>query len=167
MVRTAGDLLYRWPLVTVMALASAHLPRRPDGQGRGAAAAYRVKADGSLDPTSKSVHNGGTDTCWFVVTDDGRYGFTASFFGPGRLSSYRIGVDGSLRLLQPKAAGARVKQGASDLSLSGDSRLLYSRNSVAGTVTVFRVDGGDLRFVDVVRASRPSASEARIGLASS
>ncbi len=104
----------------------------PDGQGRGAAAAYRVNADGSLDRTSKSVHNGGTETCWFVVTDAGRYGFTASFFGPGRLSSCRIGADGSLRLLKAKAAGRRVKQGASDLSLSADSRSCTGSTPLAG-----------------------------------
>jgi 6-phosphogluconolactonase (cycloisomerase 2 family) len=139
----------------------------PDGPHRGAAAGYRLNRNGTLTRTSRSVHNGGTDTCWFVVTDDGRYGFTSSFFGTGRISSYRTETNGSLRLLQTRAADARVHQGASDLSLSGDSRYLYSLNSFEGTISVFRVRNGDLTLVQVVHAHRPSMTGAPIGLAAS
>ncbi len=64
------------------------------GPGEGAAAGYRLNNDGTLEPTSPSVKNGGTDTCWFVVTDNGKYGYTTSFFGTGRISSYVVGRNG-------------------------------------------------------------------------
>lgn len=139
----------------------------PDGPGRGGASAYRVRSDGTLERTSGSIRNGGTDTCWFVVTDNGRYGFTASFFRSGRISSYRIGEDGSLRLLQATAAERRVLQGASDLALGRYSRRLYSLNSLTGTIQVYRVNRGDLTFLRELQAHEPSETEARIGLAAS
>ena len=141
----------------------------PDGPGRGAAAAYRVRPDGTLARTSGSVHNGGTDTCWAVVTDDGRYAYTSSFFGTGRISSYRVGADGSLRLLAARAADRTVEPGAADLSLSGDSRYLYNVNAFTGEVREYEVGGdGGLRLTQAVQAHEPSPTMgARLGLAAS
>jgi 6-phosphogluconolactonase (cycloisomerase 2 family) len=139
----------------------------PLGPGRGAVAGYRVNDDGSLVPGSPSVNNGGTDTCWFVITDDGRYGFSTSFFGDGRISSYRVRPGGALSLLKADA-GPGVQLGASDLSLSRDSKFLYQLNSFAGTVSVFAVTtDGALRRVETVRASGRSRMAAQIGLAAS
>lgn len=94
--------------------------RRPGGPGLGAAAGYHLSDDGTLTPTSPSVNNGGTDTCWFVRTDDGTIGFTTSFFGDGRISSYPVEEDGSLELLQADTDPS-VHTGPSDLSFSRDS----------------------------------------------
>lgn len=145
----------------------------PDGPGLGAAAAYSVADDGSLTPTSDSVANGGTDTCWFVVTDDGALGFATSFFGDGRISSYRVGQDGSLELLEAVATVAGddssrdgVELGASDISLSGDSRYLYQLNSFGGTINVFEVhEDGTLTSIQQVQAHDPSDMAARLGMA--
>jgi len=129
----------------------------PLGPGKGAAASYAVGADGSLAPASGSVGNGGTDTCWFVITDNGRYGYATSFFGDGRISIYNVGPGGVLSL-HTADASSRVRQGASDLSLSGDSAYLYQLNSFRGTINVFRVRGdGSLRFLQRVQATGPSA----------
>ena len=49
---------------------------------------------------------------------------------------YRVGPDGSLELLNPQAA--TVGSGSSDVALSGDSRYLYVKNTLQGTVTTFR-----------------------------
>ncbi len=139
------------------------------GPGRGAAAGYRLNDDGTLVPTSRSVHNGGTDTCWFVITDNGKYGYATSFFGTGRISSYRVGSDGSLRLLDATAADVEVQPGASDLSLSRDSRFLYQLNSFEGTISTFMVGAdGSLRLIDKDQAHEPSPTMAApLGLASS
>ena len=139
----------------------------PMGPGLGAAAGYRVNADGSLIAASPSVGNGGTDTCWFVITDDGRYGYTTSFFGDGRISTYRTLPGGGLQL-QTADAAANVELGASDISLSRASRFLYQLNSFNGRINMFRVgvDGG-LTLVQTVDATGPSMMAGRIGIAAS
>ncbi len=139
----------------------------PLGPGKGAAAAYSVGADGTLTPTSGSVANMGTDTCWFVITDNGKYGYTTSFFGDGRIAIYNVGPDGALSLRKADAS-SKVELGAADISLSGDSRYLYQLNAFKGTINVFRVqsDGG-LSFVQRIRATGPSAMAGRMGIAAS
>lgn len=109
--------------------------------------------------------NGGTDTCWFVITDDGRYGYATSFFGDGRISSYRVGSGGRLELLQ-RDADRRVTLGAADISLSRDSRHLYQLNAFEGTINAFRVHSdGSLGFLQTVHATGPSKMAGRLGIA--
>ncbi len=64
-----------------------------------------------------------------MVTDGG-YGFTTSFFPDAKTSSYRVHPNGSLRLLDATAKTTTVTKGASDMSLSRDSRYLYQLNSL-------------------------------------
>ncbi len=104
---------------------------------QGGAASYEVLNDGTLVPLSPTVRNGRSDTCWFVNTDDGRYGYVTNFQS-GDISSYRVEPDGTLVLLDP-IAGV-VGLGAADLALSGNSRYLYARNELDGTVHAFRVE---------------------------
>ena len=126
----------------------------PDGPGLGAAASYQVQARGTLLRSSPSIRNGGTDTCWIVVTDDQRLAFTTSFFGDGRISSYEVDGTGLLRLIDPVATASDssddgVNTGASDLALSRDSAYLYQLNSLDGTVTAFSNNGdGSLTLID-------------------
>ena len=135
----------------------------PMGVGLGAVASYSVGADGALTATSASLKNGGTDTCWFVVTDDGRYGYAASFFEDGRLSSYTL--EGGLAILEEDAS-PEVVEGAADIALSRDSDFLYQLNAFAGTIDTFRVeDDGGLTFVHQVDATGPSEMAGRLGLA--
>jgi 6-phosphogluconolactonase (cycloisomerase 2 family) len=138
----------------------------PANPGGGAAAAYRVNADGTLTPTSPSVPNGGTDTCWFVVDDAGVYAYAVSFFGAGRVSTYRVGADGSLTLVEAADDDGNAGLGASDASLSANSEFLYQLNSIEGTVKVYAVGAdGRLTFVQSVQAHAPSPGAARVGLA--
>lgn len=141
----------------------------PAGPGEGAAAGYTVNSDGNLTPTSPSVKNGGTDTCWFVVTDSGKYGFTTSFFPDARISSYLVRPDGGLTLLNATANTANVETGASDMALSRNSKYLYQLNSFQGTINVFAVGhDGSLTFVQRVNAHAPSPTTAApIGIAAS
>ncbi len=118
-----------------------------DGPGRGAATSYVTNPDGSLLRSAPSIQNGGTDTCWFVATDDQTLGFTTSFFGDGRISSYELDEVGLVRLVDAVATGETsaddgVAMGASDISLSGDSQYLYQLNSINGTINAF-VNNGD------------------------
>ena len=122
--------------------------------GLATVASYEVREDGALEPIGESIATGETDPCWFVVTPDGAYGYVTNF-GPsglldvdsgdvrrGTISSFRIGEDGALELLDAQAA--QVGVGAADLTIAGDGRYLYALNSVEGSVAGFEIgkDGG-------------------------
>lgn len=107
--------------------------------GQGGLAAYAIdERTGTLSPLSPTVRNGQSDTCWVAITDDNRYAFTSSFGDDGGISSYRVGPDGSLQLLDPQAATVGV--GSSDVALSRNSRYLYVKNTLEGTVTTFQIE---------------------------
>jgi 6-phosphogluconolactonase (cycloisomerase 2 family) len=138
----------------------------PMGVGLGAAAGYTLGASGALTAASGSVRNGGTDTCWFVVTDDGRHGYATSFFEGGRISLYRVGASGSLALLDGTADRGTAGTGASDMALSLASDYLYQLNSFEGTINEYRVGAtGALTLVQTVHAHAPSKTAAPMGLA--
>ena len=69
-------------------------------------------------PVSKSVANTRSEVCWAAVTKDGRYVFVTNF-GDGSISSYAIGADGSLTLVDA-VAGSTVlgEKGVRDEALS-------------------------------------------------
>ena len=129
----------------------------PMGPRLGAASGYTLDDDGTLTASGASVGNGGTDTCWIVVTDDGQTAFAASFFDPSpRLSSYRVAGDGALSLIDADAIVPPM-QGLADLALSGDSQFLYNVNALNGMVTGFRVGaGGSLTQIQSIQAHPPS-----------
>ena len=78
------------------------------------------------------------------------------------MSSYRVGPDGGLELLNSQAA--TVGSGSSDVALSGDSRYLYVKNSLQGTVTTFQIErDGALTELDSDRDDSPGLGS--IGLA--
>ncbi|OLZ48645.1 hypothetical protein BS330_32785 [Amycolatopsis keratiniphila subsp. nogabecina] len=125
--------------------------------GGGHAAAYQFDGDAKLKAINGSVPNKQTDSCWVVVTDDQRTVFVSSPFDDGIVSSYSLGADGALTLLQPVATAADGKDskndnlpmGATDMSLSRDSQFLYQLNSFTGSLYVFKVVGnGLLTFVE-------------------
>jgi 6-phosphogluconolactonase len=82
------------------------------------------------------------------VTKDGRYVFVTNF-GDGSISSYAIGSDGSLSLVDA-VAGSTVlgEKGVRDEALSSDGRFLYTLDADPRKVFAFAVrDGGRLDFV--------------------
>ncbi|MEP6764924.1 MAG: beta-propeller fold lactonase family protein [Gemmatimonadaceae bacterium] len=134
--------------------------------GGGAAAGYTVNADGTLTPGSSSIFNGGTDTCWIIVSDDGAYAYAVSFFGTGRISTYAVGAGGALTLLDATDDDGNAGTGASDVSLSANSKFLYQLNSVSGKVNSYQIGStGRLTFLSAVQAHAASPAAARIGLA--
>ena len=131
--------------------------------GQGGLASYAIdERTGILTPLSPTVRNGQSDTCWVAITDDNRYAFTSSFGDDGGISSYRVRPDGSLVLLDSQAA--TVGTGSSDVTLSGDSRYLYVKNTPRGTITSFRIgDDGTLAPIDEDRDA--SLTGGSIGIA--
>lgn len=126
---------------------------------KSAVSSYRLTAKGGLKVIDGSVRNGQTDACWIVVTKDGRYAFTANF-GSGTISSYRFASDGGLRLVKGAAASLGDMSQPVDLSLSADSRYLYLLLRGTGAVAAFRIDGGSLHSLGLVKGGLPVADGA-------
>lgn len=125
-----------------------------------AASSYQLNPDGTITVISGSVPNGQTDVCWVVITNDGRFAFTANF-GSGTISSYSFAPSGTLALLNGSAASLGDMSQPVDLSLSVDGRFLYSLLRGAGAVAAFRIeDNGNLTSLGVVVGGLPVADGA-------
>jgi 6-phosphogluconolactonase len=125
----------------------------------GHVASYQLTPDGKLTPIGSSVATTGTDTCWIVLTKDGRYAFTTSPFFEGRISTLTVGKDGSMSLLHPVATAPDGRDVARkgtpdlllDLALSGDGRFLYTVDGFAGDIIATKVnDNGTLTVIQQV-----------------
>jgi len=128
--------------------------------GASAASSYRMTANGTLEVISGSIPNQQTDTCWVVITKDGRYAFTANF-GSGTISSYGFAPGGQISLLDGKAAFLGMDSQPVDLALSADSRYLYLLLRGTGGVASFRIqDDGGLTPLGVVTGGLPVADGA-------
>jgi len=107
--------------------------------GAAATSSYGV----GLTPVSKSVANTRSEVCWAAVSKDGRYVFVTNF-GDGSISSYSIGADGSLDLVDAVAGSTVLGQkGVRDEAISADGRFLYTLDADARRVFGFwiRDDG--------------------------
>lgn len=125
-----------------------------------AASSYRLTDNGTLEVISGSIPNQQTDTCWVVITKDGRYAFTANF-GNGTISSYRFAPNGQVVLVEGKAAFLGMDSQPVDLALSTDSRYLYLLLRGTGGVASFRIqDDGGLSPLGVVTGGLPVADGA-------
>jgi 6-phosphogluconolactonase len=111
--------------------------------GKAAASSYRLMPM-AAEPVSASIGNGRSEICWAVVTNEGRYAFTTNF-ADGAVSSWTIGDDASLTLVNPVAGEAVAGQpGLRDEDLSGDGRFLYAIDADAGRVFGWSVEDGTL-----------------------
>ncbi len=128
--------------------------------GRSAVSSYRLSANGSLHGINGSVRNTQTDTCWIVITKDGRNVYTANF-GSGTISRYRYDSAGHLRLVEARAAFLGLLSQPVDLALSEDSRYLYLLLRGTGGVASFAIsDTGALKPLGVVKGVLPVADGA-------
>jgi 6-phosphogluconolactonase (cycloisomerase 2 family) len=102
--------------------------------GAAAASSYALAEHGQLVPVSASVGDTRSEVCWAAVSKDGRYAYVTNF-GDGTISSYGIGGDGSISLLEPVAASTRLgEKGLRDEGISGDGRFLYALDADARRV---------------------------------
>ena len=130
-----------------------------------AASSYLLSLAGTLTVISGSVPNGQTDVCWVVITNDGRFAFTANF-GSGTISSYRLDPSGALTLLNGSAAFLGEMSQPVDVSLSADGSFLYQLLRGTGAVAAFRIEGdGSLTSLGLIVGGLPVADGAS-GLAS-
>ena len=128
--------------------------------GRSALSGYRLTADGKLSVTDRSVPNHQTDTCWVVVTKDGRLAFTANF-GSGTISSYRLYSSGKASLIAGKAAFLGATSQPVDLALSANSQYLYLLLRGKGSVAAFHIEeNGSLQSLGTTTGVLPIADGA-------
>jgi hypothetical protein len=82
---------------------------------------YLVSANGALQVVSPAVPTTETAACWVVVTNDGRFAYTANA-GSGSVSGLAIAFDGSLRLLD-----ADGQTGVTGAGSGGVRQLVHGR----------------------------------------
>ena len=115
--------------------------------GLSAASSYRIGPDGTLAVVSASIGTHQIAACWLVVTNDGRYAYTANA-GSGSISGYSIDPDGRLSLLDADGRTGITGDatGPADMAFSLDSHYLYVRNGRTGTIGAYAVQAdGSLR----------------------
>lgn len=80
--------------------------------------------------------------CWLVITPDGRYAYTGDG-GSGTINSYLVNSDGTLTLLNARAASENIAV-AGDSWISPTGKFLYTAYLAAGVVISYAIgpDGG-------------------------
>jgi len=99
-------------------------------------------ADGTLTPVGAPVANDGGAACWVEISHDGRFLFVVNT-ASASISSYSIGVGGSLTFLQSTGPG-QIAAGAEDARLSPDGHTLWVVEAGGNAVAGFTVHGGTL-----------------------
>jgi 6-phosphogluconolactonase (cycloisomerase 2 family) len=116
----------------------------------GSVSSYHLSRDGTANVVSGSVPDFQFSPCWIVITENSRFAFVSNA-GSRAISSYSVGPDGSVRLLQSVAALTDAGGVPLDLALTSGSRFLYVINNVLGTVDGYRV-GARGELVQVANA---------------
>jgi DNA-binding beta-propeller fold protein YncE len=106
------------------------------------ASSYEVTAANGLQPFSPMVANGQAATCWIALAPHGQA--FVSNTASSTLSSYQVGVDGRLMLVDAAAANTGTGSAPIDAALSSDNRFLYVVDSPLGRILTFGVDGNNL-----------------------
>jgi 6-phosphogluconolactonase len=110
--------------------------------GRASASSYRLDGPGRLTAVSGPVQSTRSEVCWAAVSKDDRYAYVTNF-GDGTISSYTVGDDGDLSLLEPIAATTVDGQkGIRDEAFSSDGHYLYALHADVQKVFGWSV-GGD------------------------
>lgn len=102
---------------------------------QGALSSYRI-GDGRLGTVSASVRDHQSAPCWVVITSDGRLVYTTNT-ASGTISSYSLGHDGTLTLLESIAG--TTNGGPTDAALTKGGRYLYALAPGTGTIGTFEV----------------------------
>ena len=108
---------------------------------------YELFDGGMLRTISGSVADDQLAACWVLVSDDGRFAYTANA-GSDSLSGYAIRRDGALSLLDDDGVTASTPQHPTDIAQPGDVDQLFVLGSSA--LGSFRLHhDGSLSPVDV------------------
>ncbi len=126
--------------------------------GAGAVSSYAALANGILQTITAMSPDNQTAPCWVVLTADGGYAYTTNT-GSGSVSSYAVGFDGSLRLLNSAAANTGSQSSPVDAAISNDSRFLYVLTPGTNNVQGFSIGlDGSLTPLSLVATVLPASS---------
>jgi 6-phosphogluconolactonase len=118
--------------------------------GLSAASSYATDAVGGLSVISGSAPTYQGAACWLVVTDNGRFAYTANA-ASSSISGFSIDADGTMTLIDADGftAGTGANTGPTDLALSHNSQFLYVRNGRGSSIAAYIVEG-DGRLTPIV-----------------
>jgi 6-phosphogluconolactonase (cycloisomerase 2 family) len=126
--------------------------------GASAVSSYSLSPSGLLSTISASVPDHEAAACWIEITRNGRFAYTTNT-GSGSISSYGIGQDGSLGLLEQVAAATGAGSSPTDLGQTASSRVLFALLPGTGSLAAYRVAGdGGLTAVDQIGGVPVSAT---------
>lgn len=112
----------------------------------GSAGSFKITPSGALIAITPNVPNGQGDTCW--LENNGRYAYGANY-ASSTISSYRIGNNGSLTLLDsvagitddlPGPPGKSQGSTPLDMGISTNGRFLYNVLPGSGAVGGWRIN---------------------------
>ena len=109
--------------------------------GAGALSSFGITLNGHLQPISSDVADGGTAACWIAVDPvTGGFAYVSNNLGDFRISSYTVGSNGAVTLLNGTAA---TGAGPNDLTTAQENGIsfLYVVNAATGTVGAFQING--------------------------
>ena len=131
--------------------------------GAAAASSYSLAEPGRLAPVSASIGDTRSEVCWAAITNDGRFAYVTNF-GDGTISSYAIGGDGSIELLEP-VAGLDAQRREGHPRRGDQPRRALPVRDRCGRAAGLRVDGrrttAGSRPWASSRASRPPSPGSR------
>ena len=105
--------------------------------GGSAVSSYEI-GDGDLDLISASMPTTEGAACWIVTTTNGKFAYSGNA-GTASVTGFRVGVDGSLTILDEDGKTGEALVGVTDLAVSRDSQYLYGRLGGNGTVGVWAI----------------------------
>jgi 6-phosphogluconolactonase (cycloisomerase 2 family) len=105
-------------------------------EASGAVSSYQIDGRG-FSTISPSVVNTQIAACWIAISKNGNFAYTTNA-GSGTISSYVIGEDGSLTLLNVVAGSTGTGSSPVDMAFSINSRYLYALGNASHALTIFR-----------------------------
>jgi 6-phosphogluconolactonase (cycloisomerase 2 family) len=102
-----------------------------------AVSSYSIITD-TFVAVSASVPTEQTAACWLIVSKNGKFAYSANA-ASSSISSYTIGTDGSLTLLESIAGPTGDETGPLDMSMSEDGKYLYALSARSQNIIAFEV----------------------------
>jgi len=122
-------------LVTELFGSATSIPKG----GAGAVSSFQVGRVGSLLPISSDVDDGGTAACWIALEPmTGNFAYVSNNLSAS-ISSYSVGLNGVVTLLNPIAASG---SGPNDLATAQENGVsfLYAVDAGTGTIGAFQIN---------------------------
>lgn len=111
--------------------------------GNAAISTYQLDNSTSttLSAITKSEQNQQTDGCWVVLAGkDDQFAYTANFVS-GTISSYNVAANGTVSIIDEKAAFPGIDSNPVDLATSSDKTYLYNLLRGNGAVAGWKIEG--------------------------